>query len=128
MSSKSLQTLAESLHQIGVVMWSQDLTDTSLSSLESYFLLFLAAALHPGPPDSSNHQDLAVREEGRHYVFPHDHLFPVVLDALCCSVHDGGLWQEEHGVSHSSHHPLILCKVQYSLQSPHLRVYEQKGL
>lgn len=90
--------------------------------------LFPSAALHPGPPDGSDHQDLAVREEGCCHVFPDDLLLPAVLDALCCCVHDGGLWQEEHGLSNRGHHPLLLCQVQHSLQPPHLRVHEQKGL
>lgn len=51
-----------------------------------------------------------------------------MLDALRCCVHDGGLRQEEHGLSHSGHHPLVLCQVQHRLQPPHLRVHEQKGL
>lgn len=96
--------------------------------IASYSLLFLVAALHPGPPDGSDHQDLAVREEGRRHVFPDDLLLPVVLDALRCCVHAGGLRQEEHDLSHSGHHPLVLCQVQHSLQPPHLCVHEQKGL
>lgn len=104
--------------------WSQDKTCTIVSS---YHLLFVAAALHPGPPDGSDHQDPAVREEGRRHVFPDDLLLPDVLDALRCRVHDRGLRQEEHGLSHGGHHPLVLCQVQHSLQPPHLRVHEQKG-
>ncbi len=96
--------------------------------IASCFLLSPVAALHPGPSDSSDHQNLAVREEGGYNVFPDDFLLPAVLDALCCCVHDGSLRQEEHGISHSGHHPLVLCQVQHSLQPPHLRVHEQKGL
>lgn len=95
--------------------------------IASFSLLFLVAALHPGPSDGSDHQDLAVREEDGRYVFADDHLLPGVLDALRCSVHVGGLRQKEHGLSHGGHHPLVLCQVQRGLQPPHLRVHEQKG-
>lgn len=95
--------------------------------IASYSLLSPAAALHPGPPDSPDHQDLAVREEGGRHVFPHDLLLPDVLDALRRRVHVGGLREAEHGLSHSGHHPLVLCQVQHGLQPPHLRVHEQKG-
>lgn len=88
---------------------------------------FHIAALHPGPPDGSDHQDLAIREEGGRYVPTDDLLLLVVLDALRRGVHDGGLRQEEHGLSHGGHHPLVLCQVQHGLQPPHLRVHEQKG-
>uniref|UniRef100_A0A3Q3GL20 Opsin 3 n=1 Tax=Labrus bergylta TaxID=56723 RepID=A0A3Q3GL20_9LABR len=83
-------------------------------------------AFHSGPADGPDHQDPAVREEDSCHVFPDDLLLSGVLDALCCRLHDGGLRQEEHGLSHPGHHPLFLCQVQHVLQPAHLRVHEQK--
>lgn len=80
--------------------------------------------LHPGPPDRPDHQDPTLREESLRDVFPDDLLLPAVLDALRCRVHDGGFWQEEHGVSDGGRHPLILRQVQHSLQPPHLCLHE----
>lgn len=51
-----------------------------------------------------------------------------MLDALRRGVHDGGLWQEDHGFPYGGHHPLILRQIQYSLQPANLRVHEQEGL
>lgn len=91
-------------------------------------VLFLIAALSPRPPNGSNHQDFALWEESRRDVSSDDNMLPGLLDTLRCRLHDGGIRQEEHGLAHSGHHPIILCQVEHGVQPPHLRLYEQKGL